>query len=306
MKRGFLTVATGEYFHYLAINMRNSYHYSQSNKYPLAVITDPNGAAILKNYFDDVVVIQENNAGYLNKLRVQELSPYDETIFIDADTLIIRDISDWWEAFGDSGYDVAVWGWDCEITSPRCGKLISQKAAEKYGITRYIGFNGGVYYFKKTEKAARIYARAVELLDTYLEDEQHLFNGKMGDEPVMAVALLENGVYGVEDPKKERMFCTPGMRDLKINLLTGKCTFIKYDYRVNPAVMHWGTGDTKKPVYRREVQTLNLYQRGYPRIVCYCVAWIVYAYRTVAAGLRSFFNKIRNRIAYDRVKKDSL
>ena len=87
MTQGFLTVATGEYFHYLAINMRNSYHYSQKKKYPLAVITDPDGADILKGYFDDVVVIQEKNAGYINKLKIQVLSPYNSCTMLSADKL---------------------------------------------------------------------------------------------------------------------------------------------------------------------------------------------------------------------------
>lgn len=276
MQRGFLTVATGDYFHYLAINMRNSYHYSQKQKYPLGVITDPDGAELLRNYFDNVIVIQEKNDGYINKLRIQALSPYEETIFIDADTLIVRDISDWWDAFEESGYDVAVWGWNCEISSPRCGKLISSKAAEKYGITRYIGFNGGVYYFKKTAMAERIYARAMELLDSYIDDEQYLFNGKMGDEPVMAIALLENGVYGIEDPERKRMFCTPGMENLKIDILSHKCSFTKYDYSVTPAVMHWGTEETKKPTYRREVCILNLYLKKVPKLFCYSIGWMSY------------------------------
>lgn len=295
MKKGFLTVATGEYFHYLAINMRNSYHYSQKQKYPLAVITDPDGEVLLRHYFDDVIVIPEKDAGYINKLRIQSLSPYDETIFIDADTLIVRDISDWWDVFGGSGFDVAVWGWNCDISNPRCGKLISPKAAEKYGITRYIGFNGGVYYFKKTPKAEHIYARAMELLDSYIEDEQYLFNGKMGDEPVMAVALLENGVYGIEDPDKKRMFCTPGMRNLKIDLLTGKCTFTKYDYQVWPAVMHWGTLETKKPTYRREVRILNMYLNKFPKLFCYVVGWCVYLWDSAFAMATSIGERIKRK-----------
>lgn len=295
MKQGFLTVATGEYFHYLAINMCNSYHYSQKKKYPLAVITDPDGAEMLKEYFDDVIVIQEKNAGYLNKLKIQALSPYEETIFIDADTLIVRDISDWWDVFGSSGYDVAVWGWNCDINSPRCGKLISPKAAEKYSLTRYIGFNGGVYYFKKTAKAEKIYARAIELLDTYIEDDQHLFNGKKGDEPVMAVAMIENGVYGIEDPDKKRMFCAPGMRDLKIDLLAGKCTFIKYDYRVYPAVMHWGTDETRKPTYRREVLILDLYRKGVPKTICYLIGWCSFSVKTVSNVTVCLWNRLKRK-----------
>lgn len=292
MKKGFLTVATGEYFHYLAINMRNSYHYSQKEKYPLCVITDPDGEAILREYFDDVIVIPQKNDGYINKLRIQSLSPYDETIFIDADTLIVRDISDWWEVFENSGFDVAVWGWNVPIDSPRAGKLISAKAAQKYGITRYIGFNGGVYYFKNTPKAAQIYTRATELLDSYIEDEQHLFNGKKGDEPVMAIALIENGVYGVEDPEKKRMFCSPGMSKLRINLLAGKCKFQKYDYMVYPAVMHWGTGETRKAVYRREVRILNAYLASKTRILCYVAGWVPYLLNTTVSNLCKTLKRI--------------
>lgn len=296
MRKGFLTVATGDYFHYLAINMRNSYHYSQKRKYPLCVITDPDGEAILREYFDDVVVIPQKNDGYINKLRIQSLSPYDETIFIDADTLIVRDISDWWEVFEKSCFDVAVWGWNVPIDSPRAGKLISEKAAQKYGITRYIGFNGGVYYFKKTPKAAAIYSRAMELLDCYIEDEQHLFNGKKGDEPVMAIALIENGVYGVEDPDKKRMFCTPGMSNLKIDLLAGKCSFQKYDYMVYPAVMHWGTGETYKPVYRREIRILNSFLAKKPRSICYLTGWTHYLWDAVILFVQKVIKQVLGEI----------
>ena len=286
MTRGFITVATGDYYHYLAINMKNSYNYSQQKTFPFAIITDIRGAGSLSKYFDVVIVIDEVNAGYINKLQIQELSPFDETIFIDADTLIVRDISDWWNAFEASGYDVTVWGWNVDINSPRAGKLISKKAAEKYHIDRYIGFNGGVYFFKKNDTAKHIFDRAKELLNSYIEDEQHLFNGNKGDEPVMAVSLIEHGVYGVEDPEKKRMFCTPGMKNLKINLLAHTCSFIKYDYLVTPAVMHWGTAETHKAVYQREVKVLNMYQKKYPRLVCYIIGWTEYAVKILVAKIK--------------------
>lgn len=288
MRRGFITVATGEYYHYLAINMLNSYKYSQTTVFPFAVITDPGGEAMLRDHFDEVIVIREVDAGFVNKLKIQELSPFDETIFIDSDTLIVRDISDWWEEFEKSGFDVTVWGWNVPIASPRVGKLISAKSIEKYHIDRYIGFNGGVYFFKNNDNARRIFQRAKALLDTYIEDEQYLFGGQKGDEPVMAVSLIEHGVYGMEDPEKKRMFCTPGMRKLKINLLRNKCTFIKYDYQVFPAVMHWGSSRTHQPTYRREVMILDLYNKKVPKFICYVVGWSVFVVKQSVFSTKRF------------------
>ncbi len=292
MSKGFITIATGEYFCQLAINMVKSYRYSAKNPYPFAVITDENGVETLKDYFDKIVLNNDESTGYSVKLNIGDLSPFDETIFIDADTLIVRDISDWWKAFENSGYDVAVWGWNCDINDKRAGKLISSTAQNKYNIKRYIGFNGGVYYFKNNEAAKKIFCRAKELMDSYIEDDQHLFNGKCGDEPVMAVSLIEHGIYGVEDPNKERMFCSPGMTRLKINLLAGKCSFQKYDYMVYPAVMHWGTSETRTNLkYSREVYILDQYLSNIPTVICYIKGYTKY----LCEKIRSLVRKKRNK-----------
>ncbi len=208
-------------------------------------------------------------------MSIYDYSPFDETIFIDADTFVIRDISDWWHVFEESEHDVAVWGWNCTLDSPRVGKLLSAKAIEKYMLSHYIGFNGGVYYFRKSAEAAGIFKRATQLLETYIEDELHLYNGKMGDEPVMAIAMIEHGIYGTEDPNKERMFCTPGMTDLKIDVVKQLCVFKKYDYFCRPAVMHWGTAETKGRIYVREAKKVSLYLKGYPYSICCIVANIL-------------------------------
>ena len=89
-KRGFVTVATGKFFYRLAKNLAMSYRLFSEQKYPFCVITDKKGAKKLKKYFDDVVVCKEPHYSYLDKMSVYELSPYEETVFIDADSSIGR------------------------------------------------------------------------------------------------------------------------------------------------------------------------------------------------------------------------
>ena len=92
-KKGFVTVATGSYYCWLAQNLAMSYRLWSKGAYPLAVMTDKKGAKKLKKYFDRVIVMDDPTYTFLDKISVYENSPYEETIFLDADMDIVRDIS---------------------------------------------------------------------------------------------------------------------------------------------------------------------------------------------------------------------
>jgi alpha-N-acetylglucosamine transferase len=46
--------------------------------------------------FDDIVIIDNPSFSFLDKLRLVDLAPYDETIFIDADSLICGCLDGLW------------------------------------------------------------------------------------------------------------------------------------------------------------------------------------------------------------------
>ncbi len=256
-ERGYLTVATGKYYYWLAQNLYNSYILTQKERMPFAVITDKHGKKKLENVFDYVIEIVPSNNGFETKLDMGSLSPFKRTIFIDADTLLTKDISYWWKLFDNSGEHVSVFvnSWrKAGLAEP----LLSEKAKKKYNLDRYLRFNGGVYYFRNTNKAHAVFHRAKSLLSTYKEDGQPLFNGKPGDEPCMEIALLENGVFGVQTTDKSQMYCTPNMSLIDINIHERYCHCVKNGEDVFPSAMHFGTKSTFGKQYRKEVIRIKL------------------------------------------------
>ena len=105
--RGFITVATGKYYCGLAQNLAMSYRLFSDTRYPLVVMTDKDGEKRLKKYFDDVIVLDEPHYTFMDKMTVYQHSPFDRTIFLDADMNIIYDISYLFDDFEKNGSPVS-------------------------------------------------------------------------------------------------------------------------------------------------------------------------------------------------------
>lgn len=292
-KKGYLKIATGNYYHWLAKNLYNSYLLTQEEKLPFAVITDRKGQKKLYKYFDSVIEIVPTKNGFETKLNIDELSPFEKTIFIDADTLLTKDIYYWWDLFETSRESVSVFvnSWKrAGLSEP----LLSEKAKKKYGLNRYLRFNGGVYYFDKSIESHAIFSRAKDVLKTYYDDEQPLFNGKPGDEPCMEIALLENGVYGVETSDKSQMYCTPNMSLIEINTQKRYCHCVKNEEDVYPSALHFGTNMTFGLQYRREVIRIKLELKKIPKQIWSVVEFIyITTYK-----LRIVFDKVISKIKH--------
>ena len=79
----------------LAKNLLYSYRKFASVKYPFAIICDK-----INHYteeFDEVILLKKAYCNYLDKLQLYDYLPYDETIFIDADSLAYGDLDQWWD-----------------------------------------------------------------------------------------------------------------------------------------------------------------------------------------------------------------
>src|ERR1700757_5097905 len=99
-KRGVITIATGaaKYIE-MAVNMAMSCKMN-SPGLPIALITDSTDPE-LKKYFDIIIASNPNfPKGIIHKIYISDYSPFEETLFIDGDCLVIRDISmmfDWFK-----------------------------------------------------------------------------------------------------------------------------------------------------------------------------------------------------------------
>jgi len=266
MRKGFLTIAIGKKYHKMAKTLIQSYRIVQENTIPFGVVTEE--GSWCEGLFDDTIRVDESQGSYLNKLNLYDYTPYDETIFIDCDSMVVCDISNWFTFFEGSCVDMSVLGTNLPINHENASKLLSPRAIAVLGLTRYIDFNGGVYYFFKNNRSRAIFERAKSLVPVYLDLQLHSFGGRMGDEPLMEVAMIEAGVFATADYEKNKMYCTPGMKGLKIDLRKRVCEAVKYEYRVYPSVLHWGTAKTSFPLYKREALKAKMLYYGLP-------GWIV-------------------------------
>lgn len=261
MQRGIITIGTGAQKYidmaiYLAMSCR-----MHSPNIPLAVVTDSTDPA-LKKYFD--IIIPADPAfpkGIAHKVYVADYTPFEETIFIDGDCLVVRDISmmfDWFKksnvtAIGLQKSEGIFFGLDFNTLR------------ERTGIPWIGAINGGTYYFKKNDTAKKVFDKAKELLTRYNEIGFAKLRGGYNEEGLMAVAMATYGELPYDD-KGTGMRTPMGQSgQFRMDVLKGYCSFIKHGTLVSPAIMHFGGDCMETFFYRREVRKLKLAEKGVPK-----------------------------------------
>lgn len=262
MTKGFVTVATGKYYCRLAQNLAMSYRLYSKTEYPMYVLTDKDGEKRLKKYFDGVIVMDKPTYTFLDKISVYRHSPFEETIFLDADMNIIRDISFLFDEFEKNGSEVSCVGSVRSIAEWGQPIHFGVPAVEKYRLTEYIAFGGGIYYYKKCEKTDAFMSFIFqELIPNYHNLQMKVFRpNQLADEPLMGLAMLVYGMKPLDTDIDIMKYDDNMMETLKWNMNQQKCTFIwKEGKRVYPAIVHYGTHNTrhKKYVYYNSILRCN-------------------------------------------------
>ena len=255
-KRGFITVATGEYYCWLAENFVMSYKLFSKTNYPMYVITDKKGEKRLKKYFDGVIVLENPHYTFMDKIMVYQNSPFEETVFLDADMDIISDISYIFDEFEKNGSDVSCIGWYKEISEKNRPNHFGKAAVERFGLKKYIAFGGGIYYFKRGVAAQKVMDTIFNVLIPDYDQLElvRLRKGQMIDESLMGLSLLINKMDPIYPyPEKDIMkYHNDMMKTLNWDMNKKQCTFLWWNNeKVSPSIVHYGTHNTyhRKYVY---------------------------------------------------------
>jgi len=133
-------------------------------------------------------------AGFSAKLRLDQLAPADQTLFVDADCLCLGDLDRVFDAF--SGRPVSVVGG--QISQGEWFGDVASVCA-RFGVPNLPKFNGGIYYLEPGPKAAAVYERARGLEPDYDTIGLVRLRGQPNDELLMAIALAIEGCSAVHD-----------------------------------------------------------------------------------------------------------
>ena len=257
-----MTLAVGgEKYYVLARNLLYSYRYHNPDSQPFAIICDREN--VFTSEFEDVVIIDNPSFSFLDKLRLVDLAPYDETIFIDADCLALRNLDELWDIVKDSpdfGIFGTIWAEDSEIGKIEFARGGSLRDRMHFACT----CQGGMYYIRKSSALIPFQELSFYILDHF--DEFHKEGDpNPSDDNIYPLACSVFDFRPVKDWYE--IFCFAPESDIVVlDLLGGE---IRYKWRFCDKVLedscffvHFGMKHTDKWLYRREAYLLSCYVDG--------------------------------------------
>ncbi len=255
-KRGFVTIATGkDHYYRIAKNLLDSYRLN-AGQYPFAVICDRENK--YTEAFDKLVLINDPSNSYMDKLRLFDCLPFDETIFIDADCLVYGNIDRWWELF-DQADDCSAFGYAYEDLSSNKGWFLTEGMGKYRDRIHYVpSFSGGVYFLRNTEKCRQVFEIAKEAADNYHDYPFALFRDP-ADEPVIALGMA---VTDCRPISCDEVCLYSYKRFTRADIAVPRAEW-KNNNIWEPAILiHWGNFGTMKAFYLSEAAKVRWILQG--------------------------------------------
>ena len=213
MKRGFITLAVGrESYYELAYNLLRSYRATNSSDFPWAIVCDRENDWTAE--FDDVILLENATCSYMDKLKLFGMTPYEQTIFIDADCLIYHNIDCLWERM-EQVEGVAGFGKALPIESRDGWFLIHDIGPWKELVSFIPQMHGGICFIQKGARLDLILDYAEQIEAHYTEYKFKYFE-KPADEPILALAMAAAGSKPVENLPGDFVFL-PTVDKLLVN-----------------------------------------------------------------------------------------
>ncbi|MDO5153052.1 MAG: hypothetical protein Q4D50_06795 [Eubacteriales bacterium] len=254
MTRGFITIATGKEMYYqLARNLLQSYKLYCDAPYPFAIMCDRENE--YTSLFDCVIVLENAQKNYFDKFELLIHSPYDETIFIDSDCLAYADLNHYWDYFSGAD-DFSAGGYNFPINSPDGLFWADSIGDYKNRIKWKPSIHGGLYFIRRGKKCDAIYAEYQNIMRHYSE---YQWPDYCVDEPIFGLAMAAHDCRAIEEDPANYIY--PWLTiTLKCDILSGKCSYVTNEHIIveQGRMIHWSVRNCQKPLYRFEVEKLNL------------------------------------------------
>ncbi len=245
-RQGYLTLALdNQKYALLARNLALSIQHRDPGR-PISVIINSSVSIPERDrgLFDQVILNPDDNGvfGCAHKIFMFDKSPYEQTLFIDADSLLIgQDIEKFWSMLqsydftvvGDKAYQ-GHWGGDLDIGEIR----------KHLGIPYVVRMNSGVIYFKRGAVTSHIAEEIKAIFDGAkdLISSEHRANvGEFADEPIIGAAM---GRLGLEPlpaiTETGTLMVMPlNAKVCELNVATGQTVVEKGRHIMHPQILHF-------------------------------------------------------------------
>ena len=136
----------------------------EHTSHPIALATDPELAArsreLYPRVFDEVTLLPSRFRGRARKYGTAEASPFEETMFVDADCIVLGSLDHLWSSLEHS--DLAMVGSPLTAEEDENHHGFSTRwLIRRFGLERYMKTNSGLFCFRRSA--------AVEIMEECLE-----------------------------------------------------------------------------------------------------------------------------------------
>jgi hypothetical protein len=233
-KKGLITIAIGGKY------VRQARHlaYSAMLRAPQilrAVVTDK--PELLADFYD--MAIPYNPAygdPFAAKTRLPLYTPFAETLYVDADSLIIHDFDSYWDSLKERSFV-----YEGTLLSEGEWYFDIEKIRWQLSLPWIPKFNSGMFLFRNDETARAVFDTASDYLVRQKEENLDIdfFRGAMlPDEPFLAIALARLGIEPVEDHGRFSRTLI-GAKNIHVNAVKGFAFFTKNGRAVFPLIVHF-------------------------------------------------------------------
>jgi hypothetical protein len=235
---------------------------------PIQLVTDRKAAALrdsgYEHLFDDLMPapVGPTAAGPIIKLHAYACAIYDETMFVDADCLLLKhDIDTYWSRLS-AGYQATLPGhWRSQ------GEWYGMEIAamcELAGISRLVQMNSGTIYFRRGKVGKSLFDTAQDLFERLGNFTRHIHAGTGApDEPYLGMAM---GALGL-DPHPMRdeqcnswMTATMNSLEVHVDATSGHPKLVKRHRTLSPSLCHF-TNLFPRETYQRVASDLLIRAR---------------------------------------------
>lgn len=260
MTRGFITLATGSEMYYtFAKNLLLSYKLFCDKPFPFAIMCDRENE--ITAMFDDVVLLEAPSHSYFDKFELLLRAPYDETIFIDSDCLAYADLNDFWTYFAEAD-DFSAAGTNYPLDSDSGLFQYQEIGAYKDRVTCKPDIHGGLYFIRRGQTCSNIYQDCQYIIQNYQDFKWPDFCAPYADEPVLCLAMAANGCRATE-AAPDNYGIPWEVTEMYCDIFRGDCTYATawHPKVAQGHMIHWSVRYCKKPLYKFEVEKMDLMVR---------------------------------------------
>jgi hypothetical protein len=260
--RGILTIAFGDQrFIEMAKSLARSL-LIHDPEIPRAVVTDSSDPKLHSLFTHIVDYRPEYGSNLRQKMHIDLYSPFDETLFVDSDCLVVHKLDPYWRTFQTAPFGLS--GNYCVLRAGASEEYMDVDfLLERFSVSGLPKFNGGIYYFKRTPEANAVFKTARMLMENFRELRFKEFRGDgPNDESLYSVAMAIHGLSITSMGEGGMWTPINSKGKITIDILGGICHFMKEGRQVKPDIIHFATVWSNIYLYRRECLRLSKFVEG--------------------------------------------